>query len=51
MYCIWYIVLEKPFINEFKEKEKFYSEKGRQFPDEFIFFSLFLFKFHRFSSG
>ena len=29
MYCL---------INEFKEKELFYSEKGRQFPDEFVFF-------------
>ena len=31
---IAYIVLQKPFINEFKEKEAFYSEQGRQFPDE-----------------
>ena len=34
MYCL---------INEFKEKELFYSEKGRQFPDEFVFFFQFLF--------
>ena len=41
-----------PFINEFKNKETFYSEKGRQFPDEFVSFSLFLFSNQdRFSSG
>ena len=36
-------VLQKPFIAEFKEKEKFYSEKGRTFIDEFSSFFLFLF--------
>ena len=33
----------KNFINEFKEKETFYSEKRRQFPDEFVSFFLFSF--------
>ena len=34
----------KNFINEFKEKETFYSEKRRQFPDEFVSFFLFSFQ-------
>ena len=38
---IYYVV--KAFINEFKEKETFYFEKGRQFPDEFVSVLLFLF--------
>ena len=37
-------MLQKPFINEFKEKKTFYSEKGRQFSDEFAFFSCFSFQ-------
>ena len=36
-------MLEKPFKNEFKEKKTFYSEQGKQFPDEFVSFFLFLF--------
>ena len=28
--------IKKPFINGFKDKETFYSEKGRQLPDEFF---------------
>ena len=27
-----------PFINGFEEKETFYSENGRQLPDEFVSF-------------
>ena len=38
IYCIRYIVLWKPLINEFKEKKPFYSEKE----DSFLM-SLFLF--------
>ena len=39
-------------MNEFKENETFYSEKGRQFPDEFVSFFLFLFSNQdRFRSG
>ena len=39
-------------MNEFKEKETFYSEKGIQFLDEFVSFYLFLFlNYDRFSSG
>ena len=38
IYCV-----AKAFINDFKEKETFYSEKKRQFPDEFVSFVPFLF--------
>ena len=49
IYCS---VKQEPFINKFKEKETFYSEKERQFPDEFVLFLLFLFSnLERFSSG
>ena len=37
IYCV-----VKAIYKEFKEKETFYSEKGRQFPDEFVSFFLFL---------
>ena len=47
IYCVVKIIL-----NGFKEKETFYSEKGRQFPDNSISFFLFLFSnYDIFSSG
>ena len=36
--------MQKPFINEFKEKDTFYSKRGRQIPDEFASSSCFFFQ-------